>query len=68
MVGQFVLGVGLAAVVALGRADDRGDGRRDAGLRDLRAVCDQSGSSGRTIDIARAVLRREEGKLPAAPK
>jgi tetratricopeptide (TPR) repeat protein len=44
------------------------EGRRDAGLRDLREVCDGGDSSGFTIDIARAVLRREGGSPPAAPR
>jgi hypothetical protein len=45
------------------------DGHRAAGLRDLRELCDHNQSSDLfAIDIARAVLRREEKKTTSTSK
>jgi hypothetical protein len=73
MVAQLVLGVALRAFAALGRVDNTGDSPagdplQDAGLRELREVCDHGNSSSDAIDIARAVLLCEGENPPAVVK
>jgi hypothetical protein len=71
MVAQFVLGVGFAAVVALGLFDDRKDAPAADSLQEgirLLEEDDRIGKPTHDIDIARAVLRREGGNVAPVAK